>query len=138
MVAYLPALSFSSFMSLKAGFFVDGAICAFAILVLGTLCYRLWKELYLPRKTLGIVSGLLALVWAFTIFQRVAFVLREGGMERADGYGSPLAFLLNIVYEAWCFGLPAVLIAIVAKRHRNPLKAQQPPAGDVLKSAPEE
>ena len=46
-------------------------------------------------------------------------------MERADGYGSPLAFLLNIFYEAWCFGIPAVLIAIVAKHHRNPPKAEQ-------------
>ena len=36
MVVYLPALSFFSFMFLKAGFLVEGAICAFAILVLGT------------------------------------------------------------------------------------------------------
>tara|TARA_B110000305_G_C19378460_1_gene608266 strand:+ start:473 stop:901 length:429 start_codon:yes stop_codon:yes gene_type:complete len=125
MVIYLPAFSYISIISLKAGFFVEGAIFAFAILILGTLCYRMWKELYLPKMTLRIFSGLLALVWAFTIFQRITFVLREGGMERADGYGSPLAFLLNIVYEAWCFGIPAVLIAIVAKLHRNPPKAEQ-------------
>lgn len=138
MMVYLPAFGYISTMSMKAGFFVEGAMFAFAILVLGTLCYRVWKELYLPKVTLGIFSGLLALVWAFTIVQRITFVLREGGMERADGYGSPLAFLLNIVYEAWCFGVPAVLIAIVAKCHRNPPKAQQSPSGDVLKAAPEE
>ena len=73
MVIYLPAFSYISIISLKAGFFVEGAIFAFAILILGTLCYRLWKELYLPKVTLRIFSGLLALVWAFTIFQRITF-----------------------------------------------------------------
>lgn len=121
MVVYLPGLGFFSFMSLKAGFFVEGAICGFAILVLGMLCYRLWKELYLPRKAMGIFSGLLALAWAFTIFQ-------------ADPMGSPLAYF----YDAWCFGLPAVLVAIAAKFHNNALKAQQLPAGDGPKAAPEE
>jgi hypothetical protein len=37
--------------------------------------------------------------------QRVIFVLENGGMERADGYGSPLAFLIGLVGEQ-AFFLP--------------------------------
>ena len=100
MVVYLPAFSFISFISLKRGYFVEGLIFAFAILVLGTLCYRVWKELYLPKVMLGIFSGLLIVVWAIKVFQRITFVLREGGMERADGYGSPLAFTSKYILRS--------------------------------------
>jgi len=37
--------------------------------------------------------------------QRVLFVLENGGMERSDGYGSPLAFLIGLVGEQ-AFFLP--------------------------------
>ena len=119
MVVYLPAFIFISFISLKDRYFVEGLIFAFAILVLGTICYRVWKELYLPKVLLGIFSGLLFVVWAIKVLQRITFVLREGGMERVDGYGSPLAFLLNVFYEAWALALPAILIALIVKGHRD-------------------
>lgn len=44
--------------------------------------------------------------------RRIAFALENGGMERADGHGSPLAFLIGIVFEQ-AFFLPLSL-ALVA------------------------
>ena len=43
-------------------------------------------------------------------------------MERADGYGSPLAFLIGVVGEALILGLPAVFLLIIAILHQNPEK----------------
>jgi len=97
-VGYLPALSFLSFVSLRYWNSPQWpATFILAILVLGTLCYRLWRAMYLPIKTLAILSIALGLLWAMTAYRRIAFVIREGGIERADGYGSPLAFVLKEV-----------------------------------------
>jgi len=46
-------------------------------------------------------------------------------MERADGYGSPLAFLLGVVGEGLILGLPAILLLVIAILHRNPTKTHQ-------------
>jgi len=45
-------------------------------------------------------------VWSLLLWQtirRVRFMLENGGMEPADGYGSPMAFLIGIVMEQWFF-----------------------------------
>ena len=67
--------------------------------------------------------------WPFLIqtVRRVLFVIENGGMERADGYGSPLAFLLGVLLEQFFF-LPLSFsmifgIAIIVKRPGNPLQA---------------
>ena len=35
--------------------------------------------------------------------RRILFVIENGGMDRADGYGSPMAFLLGLVGEQFFF-----------------------------------
>ncbi len=50
--------------------------------------------------------GFVAVLWSFFAFleyKRVVFVIENGGMERADGYGSPLAFLINLFFESILF-----------------------------------
>ncbi len=44
----------------------------------------------------------IALLWILLFIQelrRVIFILENSGMERADGYGSPLAFLIGLFFE---------------------------------------
>jgi hypothetical protein len=49
-------------------------------------------------------------------------VLTEGGMERADDYGSPLAFLIGVVGEGLIFGLSSILFIVNDFRYKNPTK----------------
>lgn len=59
---------------------------------------------------------------------RILFVLENGGMERADGYGSPLAFLIGLVGEQLFF-LPlcfSIILGALAIRGFN--KSMQPTA----------
>ncbi len=59
---------------------------------------------------------------------RILFVLENGSMERADGYGSPLAFLIGLVGEQLFF-LPlcfSILFGVLAIRGFN--KSMQPTA----------
>jgi len=56
------------------------------------------------------------LVWIPLMVQtirRVTFVIQNGGMEQADGYGSPLAFLVNFVMEQ-AFFLPTSAVVAAA------------------------
>ena len=50
--------------------------------------------------------GLVNLFWWPLLWRtgsRIMFVFENGGMERADGYGSPLAFLIGLVGEQLFF-----------------------------------
>jgi hypothetical protein len=124
LVAYLPVFSYISVVSLKAGFVFEGVVCALPFLVLGLFGYRLNKGFYMPKKVLAAISLLLGIVWLFTICKRIIFVIKEGGIERADGYGSPLAIIINIILEGWAFGMTAIFFLVAVKFHRNPAKAQ--------------
>ena len=57
---------------------------------------------------------LIAMPWAGALAQairRIAFVMREGGLDRADGEGSPMAFVLGVVFEQGFVFIPLTLIA---------------------------
>ncbi len=59
--------------------------------------------------------GLIAMPWYLAVSQtveRIAFICREGGMERRDGLGSPMLFLMNWTLELAVVFLPLTLIAI--------------------------
>ena len=63
--------------------------------------------------------ALVAVPWCLVVAQavrRVAFIIREGGMERADGLGSPLLFLFNWVIELSVAFVPLTLIGIKLAR----------------------
>lgn len=84
----------------------------------GFLC--LWWFTYsclrrLQKGSFAISFILCCLPWALLLAQtirRVLFVIHNGGMERADGYGSPLAFLLGVVAEQFFF-LPLTVVVIM-------------------------
>jgi len=58
-----------------------------------------------------LVVGLLWFVLFLRTIQRVLFVIEHQGFERADGYGSPLAFIIGFVLEQFFF-LPAFVVVI--------------------------
>jgi hypothetical protein len=58
---------------------------------------------------------LIAAPWLAALGQtmlRVAFVLREGDLDGPDGYGSPMAFVLGVVFELGLVFLPLTVIAV--------------------------
>lgn len=58
-------------------------------------------------------------VWLPLLYQtirRIKFVLANGGMERSDGQGSPLAFLFGLVMEQALF-IPLTAVVLVAIFH---------------------
>ncbi|WGO99476.1 hypothetical protein QFX18_05295 [Saccharophagus degradans] len=74
------------------------------------VCFLLWVGSIKASKgnRQGIViscgiAGLLSLPMAYRLIQRVVFVLENGGMERADGYGSALAFIIGLSFESLLF-----------------------------------
>ena len=65
-----------------------------------------------PR--LAVPLFLIALPWAAALAQtirRITFVAREGGMEGTDGAGSPMAFVLGVVFEQGIVFIPLTVIA---------------------------
>lgn len=137
-LTYLPVFGFLLVVGVANGTIPQVAFCLAALLFLGGVCFRLWKEKYLPKVVLRTLAAALGCLWLFQSIRRIEFVLREGGMERADGYGSPLAFLIGVVAEGLIFGLPAVLLVVIVILHRNPTKPQ--PGGGInsvpLRSTP--
>lgn len=45
-------------------------------------------------------------------------------MERSDGYGSPVAFLIGVIGEGLFPAIPAVMLLSIAIFHGNPKKTQ--------------
>jgi hypothetical protein len=126
---YVPVFGFLLVVGITNGTLPQIAFCLLALLCLGALSYRLWKEKYLPKAVLGVLALFPGGLWIFQTIRRIGFVLREGGMERADGYGSPLAFLLGVVGEGLILGLPTILMMIIAILHQNPTKTH--PGGGI-------
>jgi hypothetical protein len=93
----------------------------------------LWwgAHFYLRNRMRFAFSGTFVLVnvfwwplFAMTIL-RINFVIENGGMERADGYGSPLAFLIGLIGEQIFFiplstALAAGIIVIYRSRRSQP------------------
>jgi hypothetical protein len=62
-----------------------------------------WYAFYRVEKgavTLSVMcTGFVCLFILARLYERGRFVIDHGGWERADGYGSPLAFLLGLITE---------------------------------------
>lgn len=75
----------------------------------GVLCLWWFGYYYLLKSVRGsftfsfILNSLVWLVLLIQIIRRIVFVMQNGGMERADGYGSPVAFLLGVITEMLFF-----------------------------------
>ena len=67
-------------------------------------------------------EGSLLIIFLFWLFffiltaTRIDFVIENGGMERQDGYGSPLAFLLGLLSEQLFF-IPLTITFYFGIRH---------------------
>jgi hypothetical protein len=88
------------------------------IMVWGGLLCLWWLAYYcLHKSTPGSFAFSFVLTnlcwWPLLIqtVRRVVFVVQNGGMDRADGYGSPLAFLMGAVFEQFFF-LPLSLVIV--------------------------
>lgn len=78
-----------------------------------------------PR--LAPVMLLIAVPWTAALAQsigRLAFVVREGGLDRADGSGSPMAFVLGVVFEQCFVFIPLTVIALRLLRANRRLAAR--------------
>lgn len=64
------------------------------------------------------------------LIMRRMFVIQNGSMEEADGYGSPMAFLLGLAFEMFFFLLFSViawqgLFVLLKKRQEQPFDDEQ-------------
>lgn len=48
----------------------------------------------------SLVLAVLCVPLVYRLVRRAEFVSENGGMERADSYGSPLAFLVGLIFES--------------------------------------
>jgi len=126
-LTYLPIFGFLLLVGVLNVNFSQLAMCFLALLCISIICYRLWTEKYLPKAILGTGSAVLGCLWIFQVIRRTGFVLREGGMEAADGFGSPLAFLMGVFFEGLILGMPAFILLLITWLHRNPTATQQVP-----------
>ena len=89
----------------------------------------LWWGTYLyllqgNKRAFWISFVLINLFWwpiLLRTVSRIIFIIENGGMERADGYGSPLAFLIGVIGEQLFF-LPlcfSMLFGIMALKKLN-------------------
>jgi len=84
-----------------------------------TLNFFLWMQTYnylkkQTRKAFIISYFLVNILWIPLLYRtvtRILFIFENGGMERADGYGSPMAFLLGLIFEQ-IFFIPLTLLVI--------------------------
>ena len=70
-------------------------------------------------KYLGGTFLIITSIWLLLLLrtiQRIQFVIKNGGMEGVDGYGSPEAFLLGVAFEQ-IFFIPACLIVFFGIKH---------------------
>lgn len=130
----------SAIMSLPCGFLIAVQIFnlkTFEALVPIALLLLFWGSFWLLRKRIRFAfatSYLLALAfWLPLLYQtlrRIQFVLENGGMERTDGQGSPMAFLLGLTMEQFFFIPLTVVVLVGVMQWRRLNKAPNPEAPD--------
>lgn len=108
---------------------------AFDVVVFVGLLSLFWGVdwlLYTGKRFAFAVSYLLAVaLWLpllYRTIKQINFLLQNGGMERSDGQGSPLAFLTGFAIEQFFFvPLSAVVIAGIMYRLRSNKPAEPTP-----------
>jgi hypothetical protein len=97
--------------------------------------FAFWNLRQGVRRSFGLTFLLVNVFWwplLARTAQRVLFVLENGGMERSDGYGSPLAFLIGLVGEqAFFLPLTATLFfgcMVLIRSNKQPQATQEPRA----------
>jgi hypothetical protein len=114
-------LVFSLVATLPFGFMIVGGIAksSWSQLGFGVLFLFATWLIYSGVKHRNIIAIWLSIVmatilWLVLLFQtgnRILFVIENGGFERVDGHGSPLAFLLGLFTEQLFF-IPLCFVVI--------------------------
>ena len=84
-----------------------------------TFNFIIWILTYTYLKKQTYIAFILSyslvnILWIPLLYRtinRILFIFENGGMERADGFGSPLAFLLGIIFEQ-IFFIPLTILWI--------------------------
>lgn len=104
------------FVGLASGNLVQTGICVL-------VCFLLWFGAFKAgkgnKRDIAISSAIPALISlpiVYRLFQRAIFVSENGGMERVDGYGSPLAFIIGLSFELVLF-LPLLCLFLAGLRY---------------------
>ena len=97
------------------------------------ILFGLWKSnqiLRLEKKNAFAISLVIpTIMWLpllYQIIRRINFIIENGGMERADGYGSPLAFLIGFVAELYLFIPISVILLAAVVYYSKSNKTEEP------------
>ena len=109
-------------ISLPCGFLLAvnlNNLNALGVVLFGGLLSLFWGLYWLLRTgkrfAFAVSFSFVAILWFPLLYQtikRINFVLENGGMERADGQESPLAFLLGLAIEQFFF-IPLSALVVV-------------------------
>ena len=106
---------------------------ALGVVLFGGLLSLFWGLYWLLRTgkrfAFAVSFSFVAILWFPLLYQtikRINFVLENGGMERADGQGSPLAFLLGLATEQFFFIPLSALVVVGLIQWLRPNKAIEP------------
>lgn len=129
LLVYCPVIAFFLFISLwNSKWLLFGLLCIFSPIMFRVTQKILKKETF-SRFATATGAVLLWAAYGILLFRRVLFIIQEGGMERRDGYGSPLAFLIGMVTEVLLLALPAIAFTLLAvfcsaKKTMNSIKTE--------------
>ena len=114
LVIYVPPLSFllfSSFSNSQWPFF--GILCIFTLIMV-VLVRKVFRKERISRIVTAIAASVFGIAYGILLSRRVVFMIQESGMERRDGYGSPMAFLLGMMTEMFLLALPALAFTLIS------------------------
>ena len=83
-----------------------------AVMSLVCAAFSLFPDKFQLRISifLRISAAMLLSFGVFLLYRRLDFILSYGGMEGPNGEGSPLAFIIGMVFEQVYFSLPSLFI----------------------------
>lgn len=103
------------------------------VIVFAGLLSLFWGLYWLLRTgkrfAFAVSYSFAAVLWLPLLYQtikRINFVLENGGMERADGQGSPLAFLLGLATEQFFFIPLSAVVLVGLMQWLRPNKSLEP------------
>jgi len=114
LVIYGPLLAFFLFVTLgNSQWLYFGVLCFFTVLAV-CLARKVFKKQRISRTVTAIAASVFWIFYGIRLSHRVIFIIQEGGMERRDGYGSPMAFLLGMISEIFFLAFPALAFTLLS------------------------
>jgi glucan phosphoethanolaminetransferase (alkaline phosphatase superfamily) len=114
LVIYGPLLAFFLFVSFWNAKWPAFAVLCFFTAILILLARTILKKERISRSVTAVAASVFWIAYGTLLSRRIIFMIQEGGMERRDGYGSPMAFLLGMISEGFLLALPAMAFTLLA------------------------